>query len=463
MRVLLIVYDNDSYIHCFPIGLAYIASVLEKNDIDVDIYNQDLHHWPDKHLTQYLDHNQYDIVGVGVVAGYYQFRKLLSISEAINKSVKRPYYIIGGHGPTPEPEYFLKKTKADAVVMGEGEETIVDLLGALASHRPLSDVKGIAYREGDSVFINPRRPVIHDIDSIPFPAYHRFPMEYYRLLRGREDCKTSDFTFYILSGRGCPFKCNFCYRMDPGFRQRSNESIIEEICLLKAEYNASYIYFADEVLLSSEHRVIGLCKDFLKANLNIKWSCSGRLNYAKPQVLKLMKKAGCVHISYGIESFNDAILKIMKKGLTTKQIVKGIESTFDIGISAGLNIIFGNIGENRETLKNSVDFLIKYDSCFELRTIRPVTPYPGCDLYDYAIERGLLKDVADFYENKHTNSDLVSVNFTELSDEEFYEAFREANIRLIQNYFNKKSKSFQEQISQLYINRDSTFRGFRQT
>lgn len=462
MRVLLVVYDNDSYIHVFPMGIAYIASVLEKYDIDVDIYNQDIHHWPDLHLKEYLDKNKYDIIGLGIVGGYYQYKKLLSISDAINKSKNRPFYVIGGHGPTPEPEYFLRKTKADVVVMGEGEETIVDLLNALSSHKPLSIVKGIAYTEGKEVKINERRSVITNIDSIPFPAYHRFPMEYYRLLRGRHSTN-SDFTAYMISGRGCPFKCNFCYRMDPGFRVRSNDSIIEEIILLKEKYKVTYIYFADELLLSSEERAKNLCEAFIKANLDIRWLCSGRLNYAKPNLLKLMKKAGCVYISYGIESFNDHILKTMKKGLTTKQIVKGIEATLATGISPGFNIIFGNIGENRTTLKNSVDFLLKYDDGTDLRTLRPVTPYPGCELYYYAIEEGLLKDVEDFYEKRHLNSDLLSVNFTELSDEEFNKALLEANIRIIRNYFEMKSENYQKIMTKVYKELDTSFRGFRQS
>ena len=128
MRVLLVVYDNGSYVHDFPMGLAYIASALCQEGIDVDIYNQDQHHYPDEHLTEYLIKNRYDLVGVSVIGGYYQYKKLLSISAAVNSCPNKPFYIIGGHGPAPEPEYFLKKTRADAVVIGEGEITIVNLI-----------------------------------------------------------------------------------------------------------------------------------------------------------------------------------------------------------------------------------------------------------------------------------------------------------------------------------------------
>jgi radical SAM superfamily enzyme YgiQ (UPF0313 family) len=462
MRVLLVVYDNDSYIHWFPQGLAYIATILKKEGHDVEVYSQDKFHYPEEHLTEHLNKNKYDAIGVSVIAGYYQYRKLLKISEAINKSKNRPFYILGGHGPSPEPEYFLRKTNADAIVIGEGEITIVELLDALGSCRSFNGVKGIAFRDGDKFIINERRPLIQDVDSIPFPAYDLFPIDYYGLLRMPHATNT-DFVMPVLSGRGCTFRCNFCYRMDPGFRPRSNESIIEEIELLKRKYGITFIAFSDELLMSSEARTVSLCNAFIKAQLNIKWDCNGRLNYAKPDLLKLMKQAGCVFINYGIESMDEKALRAMNKALTIKQIITGIENTLAAGISPGYNIIFGNIGENVESLRLGVEFLLKYDDHSQLRTIRPVTPYPGSPLYYYAIEKGLLKDCEDFYENKHTNSDLLSINFTEVTDEEFHKALYEANIKLIENYYSHQATKVRELVQRLYLQKDSSFRGFRQS
>src|SRR5208283_4661226 len=109
MRILLVVYDNDSYIHWFPQGLAYIAAVLVREGYEVEIYSQDRHHYPEEHLTEYLNNNKFDVIGLSFIAGYYQYNKAIKISDAINRSNKRPYYIIGGHGPSPEPEFFLKR------------------------------------------------------------------------------------------------------------------------------------------------------------------------------------------------------------------------------------------------------------------------------------------------------------------------------------------------------------------
>lgn len=461
MKVLLIIYDNDSYIHFFPLGAAYIASALRNAGHDITIYNQDVYHYPEYHLVDYLTNNDFDVATIGIVAGYYQYQKLLKISDAINSVPNRPFYILGGHGPSPEPEYFLRKTKADAIIIGEGEISIVNLLVAIEKNIKLSLVNGIVYLDNENVVITKPQELIKDIDSIPFPAWHLFPMDYYSLFR-EPKIKNSERCFPVLSGRGCTFRCNFCYRMDKGFRPRSTENIIEEIKILKKRYNISYIYFADELFMASSKRTKELCKAFIDTDLNIRWSCNGRLNYATPDVLKIMKKSGCVFINYGIESMDNNVLKNMDKNLTTNQIINGIETTIAEGISPGFNMIFGNIGDNAETLKKDVDFLLKYSDYSQLRTIRPVTPYPGSPLYYYAIEKGLLKDVADFYENKHINSDLLSVNFTDMSDEEFHKLLFDTNKVLLENYYKHQLEQQISTAKKLYFEKDSSFRGFRQ-
>lgn len=462
MRILFVIYDNDSYIAWFPQGPAYLAAVCRKAGHEVVIYNQDIYHWPEEHLVRFLNEHPFDVVGVGACGGYYQYRKVLKLSEAINRTKHRPVYLLGGHLAAPEPEYFLRKTGADVVVIGEGEVTILELLKQLEFKQPLNSVAGIAYLDNGRLIRTAPRTLIENIDTIPFPAWDLFPMDHYALLR-LPNIKNSQRCMPVLSGRGCTFTCNFCYRMDQGFRARSTESIIEEIQILKKDYNISYIAFSDELLMSSKERTVELCESFIKAQLNITWDCNGRLNYATPEVLKAMKAAGCVFINYGIESMDEQALRNMKKALTVKQIITGVENTIATGISPGLNIIFGNIGETKESLKLGVDFLLKYDDHAQLRTIRPVTPYPGCPLYYYAIEKGLLKDCEDFYEHKHLNSDLVAVNCTELSDDEFHQSLFEANQILIENYYAAHHKRSIAAAQQLYLERDASFRGFRQS
>ena len=461
MRALLVVYDNGGQTNCFPLGFGYISAVLLQEGVEVEVYNQDMHHYPEEHLTSHLNSNNYDIVAISVIAGYYQYRRLLKLSAAINKSKNRPeYFILGGHGPTPEPEFFLKKTNADIIVMGEGEITIKELVHAFANKQPLREILGIAYQDGDSVVITGPRPLIQDLDSIPWPAYHLFPIEFYRMMREPRMSPT-DLFMPVLSARGCSFKCTFCYRMDTGLRNRSNDAIIEEIRFLKTRYGINFIGFYDELLVSSLERITSFCEALIKANLDIRWSCNGRLNYSRQDVLQLMKKAGCVYINYGIESVDNEVLKAMKKGLRVDQIISGIETTLASEISPGFNIIFGSIGDNQETLDKAVQFLLKYDDGSELRTIRPVTPYPGSPLYYHAIKKGLLQDCEDFYEHKHVNSDLLAVNFTEMTDDEFHSSLFEANKKLITNYFLNQAKRTIGNAQKLYFEKNAKFRGFR--
>ena len=463
MKVLLIVYDNGSHIHGFPQGLAYVASALRNAGHEITIYSQDQFHYPESHLVDYLTRNHFDVVGLSVVGGYYQYRKLLKLSEAINSVPNRPYYILGGHGPAPEPEYFLRKTNADVIVIGEGEITAVNLLEALEGKRDLSSVNGIAYlNDNGRPVITERQELIKDVDSIAFPAWDLFPIDYYALKYATRKPKTVR-SLHVLSSRGCPFKCNFCYRMDKGYRIRSPESIIEELQILKRDYRIDRIEFGDELLMVSPKRTIKLCEAFIRADRNVTWDCNGRLNCATPEVLEVMKRAGCVFINYGIESLDDEMLRAMNKKLTVDQIIRGVEATLAAGISPGLNIIFGNIGETAEILQRGVEFLLKYGDHAHLRTIRPVTPYPGSPLYYYAIEHGLLKDCADFYENKHVNSDLLSVNFTALSDDEFHRLLFEANRTLLKHHYDHQLEMSIESAKRLYFERDASFRGFRQS
>ena len=446
MKVLLATYDNDSYTCWFPQGLAAVAAVLREEGHEVDVWDQDIHHYPDWELTKVLDETVYDVIGISLIAGYWQYKKLLDLSEAIANSKNRPKsYIIGGYGPTPEPEFFLKKTQADIVVMGEGEDTARELFRALENEESISEIKGIAYREEDHVTINDPRPLIEadkldSLDRVPIPAYDLFDMSVYRLYHTK-NCHKTDFTIPILSGRGCTFKCNFCYRMDTGFRPRSAEAILHEVEYLQDTFDISYFMFSDDLLMVSRNRTMELAEAFIRyqerTGKKFKWNCNGRLNFCTPDILKTMERAGCVFINYGIEAYDNEVLKTMQKALTTKVIKRGIEETLKTNISPGLNFIWGNIGETRESLQKAVDFLLEYDDHAQLRTIRPVTPYPGSPLYFHAINKGLIdKDnpAEDFYK-KHVNSDLVCTNFTDLTDQEMHEALRDANKQLIDNYF----------------------------
>lgn len=460
MRVLLIAYDNGSHVHSFPLGLAYLAAYLRREDYYVEIYNQDIYHYLEDHLTKYLDENKFDVVGLGFIAGYSQYKKVLSISNAINKSKNRPIYILGGHGPTPEPGYFLKKTGADYVVLGEGEITFTTLLKTINCGANPKHVYGIAYLE-NGVVTNPKIDSMIPVDDILFPEWGLFDINYYALFQSPGFSRT-DRTMFMITGRGCPYKCTFCYRMDKGFKPRSPKSIVDEMKALKKLYGITALMFADELLMSSVTRTVEVCEEIIKADIGMKWYCNGRLNVVTKELLKVMNRAGCVFINYGVECLDDEVLKKMEKKLTVKQIYEGVEWTREEGLEMGLNVMAGNIGETTQTIIRTAGFVNCNDSFKTMRTIRPVTPYPGSPLYYYAIEKGLLGGVEDFYENKHINADMVTVNFTEMTTDELYVMLYAANKLLIESYYGRANSRALINALDFYSGKNKAFRGFRQ-
>lgn len=269
-----------------------------------------------------------------------------------------------------------------------------------------------------------------------------------------------DRMIYVVGNRGCNYACNFCQRLEKGIRFRSADNIVEEIKKFKKDYGISYVVFLDELFMVSEKRISELTEAFIKANLNIRYFCTGRLNVVNNNILDMLKQSGCACIDYGIEQFDNDALKAMNKRLTEEDIIKGIELTQAKDFPIIFDIIFGNIGDTKKTLRKTLDFFKKYNDYGQFRTIRPVTPYPGSKLYDYAIEKGLLKGPKDFYE-KHVNLELPAVNFTNIPDDEYISLLFEANKEIINDYYEHFKKTSIETFRKVYFEKDAGFRGVR--
>ncbi|MBA4349521.1 MAG: B12-binding domain-containing radical SAM protein [Thermodesulfovibrio sp.] len=460
MKILFIMYDNEGAQNPIPMGTCYVAGYLLKNGIeDIHYYSQDIYHYPEEHLTEYISQNKFDVIGLGFTAGYFQYGKVKNICKAISEAKNKPFLVLGGHGPTPLPEFFMKVMGADAVVMGEGERPFLNLIKALENKTPLCDVKGIAFRDGEKYIVNERELAIKDLDSIPNPYYAPLPIEYYVNAKVFQ-MKPTDRMINMITSRGCNYHCNFCQRLEKSIRFRSVENIIDELKKYITDYRINFVVFWDELFMFSEKRVAELTEGILKANIKINYWCTGRLNIVNQRILRMLKESGCAYIDYGIEQFDNVALQKMNKKQTEEQIVRGIELTKKEGILVGFNIIFGNLGDNRDTLKKSVDLLKKYNDYGQLRVIRPVTPYPGSPLYDYAIEKGLLTGPEDFY-NKHKNVEILTANFTDIPDDEFHKLMFEANRNIIKDYYNHLIDETTNKFYDSYFKGDVSFRGGR--
>lgn len=465
-KILFIIHDSYQEDNPFPLGPAYLAAVLKKQEVDVKICCQDVFHYSNEELAeQFLKNEDYDLIGFGFLAA--RFREtVLGLCETINKYKKNAWLVLGGHGPSPIPEYVLEETNADIIAIGEAEETIIELLECKLNNGDLSKIKGIAYKTNDKIFINERRKPVADLDSLPLPEWSLFPMEKYANCFKLSSMDENDKLLGLLSSRGCINRCNFCYRMEYSIRLRSMEKIVEEIKILKEKYGITYFQFLDELFNYPKERIFEFRDALKKANLKIKFWCNARVDTFDEETAICLKESGCKFLNFGMESSDQKVLDLMNKNATVEQNIRAAEIAKKVGIGLGLNFLWGNKGDTEESLKNNVKLIKQYNTYDQLRTIRPVTPYPGSDLYYEAIKRGLLSGPEDFF-NKFKNSDLITVNFTDIPEEKFYKALYEANKELITDHFihttkdmdsaNKLIKGFHD----LYFEGKTSFRGAR--
>ena len=464
-RVLFVIHDlyqNDNH---FPLGVSYLAAVLKKNGSEVRIYNQDVFHFSNQELAEFLENEEFDLIGVGFLAARFK-ETVLDLCKTIGDHKKNAWLVLGGHGPSAIPEYMLETTGADLVAIGEAEETIVDVLKCKMENGDLSKIRVIAFRTEDEIIINERRKPIHQLDSIPFPEWELFPMKEYTTSSKFFNMDDNERSLAIVSSRGCINRCNFCYRMEKGIRFRSIKNVVEEIRVLNERYGVTYVMMNDELFVYPKKRIFEFRDELEKNDLKIKYDCNARVDVFDEEVAECLKESGCQFLNFGMESSSQEVLDTMHKNTTVDQNIRAAEIVRKVGIGIGLNFIWGNIGDTEESLKNNVRLIKKYNSYDYVRTIRPVTPYPGCELYHKAIELGLLTGPQDFFD-KFRNSDLLTVNFTKYPSAHFYRLLFEANKELILDHFTHTTKDFHaadeliQGFHDLYFKGISKFRGAR--
>lgn len=442
-KALFIIHDVYQDDNRFPFGPAYLAAILRDNGHEVRIFSQDVFHYSNKELADFLDKNDFDIIGMGFLAARYA-ETVRPLAKVINEHKKKAKFVVGGHGVTPIPEYVLTDIKADIAVLGEGEKTIIPLLDAILAGKPLDAINGIAYKAGDKIKVNPRSEPVKDLDSLPFPAWDLFPMKEYVTCYKFPGSDLGERHLSVLSSRGCINACSFCYRMESGIRIRSIENLFKELKFLNSEYGVTYFIFDDEMFVPNIARMREFISMIKRLGIPIKYSCCARVELGKnKEILKMLKDSGCQLLNYGLESLDQNVLNLMAKHTKVEDNIIAVENTIEVGIHPGLNFIWGDPGDSLESLDKIVDFLIKYDTLGQVRTIRPPTPYPGCPLYYKAIKEGKLSGPGDFFE-KFVNSDRLTVNYTDMTDDEVYNALFRANSILIKNHFNKRTELFNE-------------------
>ncbi|GAH57925.1 unnamed protein product, partial [marine sediment metagenome] len=282
-----------------------------------------------------------------------------------------------------------KYSQVDICVRDEGEYTFLELVKALERNQPLKDIKGLTYRENGKFKRNEQRPLIKDLDSIPLPDRKALKMEYKGSFGGLEFAPKG-FTSMV-SSRGCPYHCTFCYgKRTVGFRTRSVENIMEEILYLDSE-GYKYLNFVDDNFTVSKKRVIRLCRLMQKHKVDLDWICEGRVNQVSDEMLREMKRANCRIIFFGVESANQRILDYYKKGITPAQSIAAVKKTRKAKIPFILgSFIVGAPSETFKEIYSTLKFAQKIDIDFPVYNL--LGTMPGTDIWDEMVEKNILDE-----------------------------------------------------------------------
>jgi anaerobic magnesium-protoporphyrin IX monomethyl ester cyclase len=405
----------------FPLGLGYLASSLEQAGFMVRIYNAEIpdggagqevsassaskrlgqhkfyaealsnpHHSVWREIKGVIESFRPDVLGI--TARSPKFPAAMRIA-AIAKEVNRQcHVVIGGPHPTIQQKEVIENEHVDSVAVGEGEMTLVELCHALEAGKTLKQVSGLVWKEGGKVTSNSPRQLIRDLDALPFPG---------RRLVFRPESYTGDTFGVVVTSRGCPFQCGYCSASSMWTRKvryRSVENVIAEIRLIVEEFGISTIFFWDDSMTVNRKRLIQLCQALIKERLGVKWQCTTRVDLVDDELLRHMKRAGCVHIDVGIESGSPRILRSINKGITIEQVERAVKLIKMNRIAVSAFFMIGFPEETAEDIRQTIELIdrLKISTCFSV-----FTPYPGTALFNQAKSFGLVPEQIEWEKHDH--------------------------------------------------------------
>ena len=363
-----------------PLGIAYLAAVIEKQGHSVSIIDAfaealDLHSLEDR-----VKKIAPDLIGItGMTPVIDNAFRTAGICRRYAK-----YVVIGGpHVSVAGSKVFEQCPDVDYVIQGEGEISFPLLVEALERNKDITNVPGVITRD----FSNLPSPLIDELDSIPFPARHLLPNERYRYILSSGKVTT------MFTSRGCPYHCVFCDKAVFGskWRARSAANVLDEIELVRRDYGIDSIIFYDDLFTLDKKRVLEICQGIIDRELKIEWKCEGRVNLTDKETLTLMKKAGCSMIAYGVESGNQKGLDYLNKGTTVEQIRNAFELTKRAGIRPMAYFVLGIPVETYDDELRTIDFAKEIKPAYAQFSV--LSPVPGTKLYDDAVRMGWYKEV----------------------------------------------------------------------
>ncbi|RLB30711.1 MAG: B12-binding domain-containing radical SAM protein [Deltaproteobacteria bacterium] len=398
-------------IKAVPMGLYWIAALLKENHYDVEILDwHDIERSPEL-VEQTLRSKKPAVIGFSVLHGNrWGAIEIARKAKSLDPNVK---IVFGGVGASFLWEHFLSRFReVDFVVIGEGEYSFLELIRHLEGADPASarNISGLAFRENAKPIRTRARELIEDLDELPIPARY--------------------FNYQHVSfTRGCTWECTFCG--SPLFwgkrlRFRSPQHFVEELGILYKR-GTRFFFFSDDNFMAKKNYVIEICRKIIEKSLDITWYAISRVNYVDEEMLLWMRKAGCVQISYGVESGSEGIRNTLKKNIKTKQITRAFSLTTKYGILPRAYFIYGSPGETWETIRESISLMHQIKPLSAIFYILDI--FPGTELYSELKKRLAITDDIwlkkiegiMYFETDPNLSDELIVSFGKKLREDFYE------------------------------------------
>ncbi len=432
----------------FPAGTGIIAALLREAGYRVQVIDVNGLRISDEDVMERLAEMDPAVIGIGGLITTYGWVK--RVSHLIKERWPDKPIMVGGSVGTSIIKTALENLAVDVIALGEADETILELLPSLMAGSDLSGIKGLAYRQNEDIIMTPPRELIADLDQLPCPAWDLFPMQIYLdnpvVGIGRD--------IDVISSRGCPFSCKYCYRIfGRRFRGRSAGHVVGEMEALKKDYDIDFISFQDDCFVVNKQRVIEICDLLEEKGLNrtLRWSCTGRVTVCDREMLRRMRRAGCVSVSYGIESGSETILRAMSKNATLEQAKTAIRNTREAGLRCPVSFMIGYPGETRETVMETVAFC--KDMNIPLSALMFTCPYPGTPLYEVVKHTEAFKkqfvNEEEFVLRMGDAVDLT-INMTDYTDEELLALREEALAMAKANYVPPSAEETARQEKELY-------------
>lgn len=382
-------YPPNAHSHppFIPLGLAYLGAVAEQAGHSVTVIDCQGERLNYESFRQRIAGVPSDVVGVTSTTLLYNSAK--TIMEVAKEVHPNAINMIGGSHVSFWDENALKETKAfDLIVRKEGELTFLELLDRIQANKGFEDVLGTTVRTKNGIQRNEDRPFLHDLDSLPSPAYHLLPLDSYH--------RMGKTIFPIVTSRGCVQWCDFCstVRMfGRGYRVRSPKKVVDDMEMLHSKYGESQFTFYDDAFTINRNHTLEMCADIKARKLDVEWDCETRVDAVDKELLEKMRDAGCITIWFGVESGSEKILDKMHKKINREQVREAFKMAQKVGMMTIASAVIGFPGETEETAWETINFINSLNpddiGCYI------ATPYPGTPMYEEVIKNGWLR-VTDF-------------------------------------------------------------------